>query len=198
MLGQWNLSASGTALFAGDRDRFVFTFLALPAGTVAMRIMDYRGVEYTYAFSLRGLTKAIGRLACARPVLASINAAREGDFTMLRPGDRVRLTACDETGALLIASGEVPLWTRPQRTELVGVASGSRRENCVGDVAIVRDVERHDGVDVLLIEVLPSVQSRRLSGWVDARFIGEVFLPEKCDSYLSGFPALIARCRQGS
>ena len=55
-----------------------------------------------------------------------------------------------------------------------------------------------DGVDVLLVEVLPSVQSRRLSGWVDARFIGEVFLPAKCDAYLYGFPALIARCRQGS
>lgn len=186
----WSLSTDGTALFAGDRDRARFTRFALPASSLAMRTSDYRGVQYTYIFSMRGLTRALSRLMCAKPVLSLVDSSI-GRFA---PGDRVRITACQGSGGIP-ADGSVPLWKTRAMAQRQGSVRGTRRERCPGDVAIIREVATTGGVDIAHIEVLHSLTSRALSGWVDMIYLGDLVLPDDCATYLYGFAELIRRCR---
>lgn len=62
---QWAVSTDGTGAFAPDDMVAWFTTRARDAGKVVVRVSDFRGVDYTLEFSLRGLTVGLERMDCA-------------------------------------------------------------------------------------------------------------------------------------
>lgn len=60
----WSPSTDGDAAFAPDRSIQSFTAGAKGAREVAIRVEDYDDSEYTYTFSLMGLTRGLQRMPC--------------------------------------------------------------------------------------------------------------------------------------
>ncbi len=63
------LVPEGTGAYATGSTLEKMTAAALAASTMVVRFEDYRGSDYTYIFSLTGLSDALGKLGCAAEYL---------------------------------------------------------------------------------------------------------------------------------
>lgn len=61
----WTVSTDGTGVFLPQSMVEWFTQQARAANKVVVRVSDFRGVDYTLKFSLRGLTAGLKRMKCA-------------------------------------------------------------------------------------------------------------------------------------
>ncbi len=173
---RWSTGPTGRNLLPVTQAR-AFTEQALPADTLVIRFWDVDDIPRTYTFSLSGLARALSWLGCKGRTLGSTTRA-------VAVGDRLRIQGACESKPC-----EVTLWQSPRLTERVGVARDRY-------VAIVRDVSALNG-EVVYIEIVHNNPPRRISGWVQTRYLSGLFGPERCENVFVNYPELIRKCIAG-
>ncbi len=107
----WINSTDGSSAFANRSQLALFTENALPANQVVVRLKDYEGSSYTYTFSLKGLTQALGRLGCATEHLLRSRGPQRGERWSYVPQVN---PATGEDASYIYVTGESSIESTPR------------------------------------------------------------------------------------